>query len=281
MNDAGAKKRTPIPERFKGKTAIVTGGSSGIGKSVVEELLKEGASVIFTGISEAGFAVESDLKSKDYPVRFCRGDMEDEQFCQSVAECAVSETGKINYLVNNAFSFIGKGSDATSEDWQHVLFTGPVAYARMVQGCMESMKKEGGGSIVNMSSISAHVAQSNRWTYNSAKGAVAQLTKCQAMDLGMYNIRVNCVSPAYIWTRELEKEARNAGGGREKWEPIWGRLHMLLRCAEPFEVAGPILFLLSDDASFVTGADLKIDGGYLGMGPDGIDLSDSNRWTKK
>ncbi|MEI6385161.1 MAG: SDR family oxidoreductase [Spirochaetota bacterium] len=281
MNEGIIKKRVPVPGRFLGKTAIVTGGSSGIGKSVAEELLAEAAFVVFTGISETGSAVEKDLVSRGYPVRFCRGDMMDEVFCRSVIACAVSETGRINYLVNNAFSFIGKGADATGEEWERVLFSGPVAYARMVQGCIEPMKAEGGGSIVNMSSISAHVAQFNRWTYNSAKGAVTQLTKCQAMDLGQYNIRVNCVSPAYIWTRELEKEARNAGGGRAKWDPIWGKFHMLLRCAEPFEVAGPILFLLSDDASFVTGSDLKIDGGYLGMGPDGIDLSDSNRWTKK
>lgn len=272
-------ERLIVKDRFKNKSAIVTGGSSGIGKSIVEELCKEGAFVVFTGISETGIGVEKEMKGKGYSVAFCQGDMADECFCKLVTVTLLRETGKINYLVNNAFSFIGKGADAAAKDWDKIFFTGPVAYARMVNNCIEAMKKEGGGSIVNMSSISAHIAQPNRWTYNSAKGAVNQLTKCQAMDLAQFKIRVNSVSPAYIWTRELEKEANSAGGGREKWEPIWGNFHMLRRCGEAVECARPVLFLLSDDASFITGTDLPIDGGYLGMGSDGI-TTGSSRWSK-
>jgi NAD(P)-dependent dehydrogenase (short-subunit alcohol dehydrogenase family) len=140
----------------------------------------------------------------------------------------------------------------------------------MIQNVKPHMQKQGGGSIVNMSSISAHIAQINRWTYNAAKGAVNQLTKCTALDYAKFGIRVNSVSPAWIWTREVQKAADLAGGGKEKWAPVWGEYHMLERCAEPVEVAGPVLFLLSDDASFITGTDLPIDGGYLAMGPEGI-----------
>ena len=93
------------------------------------------------------------------------------------------------------------------------------------------------------------------------------LTKCMALDLAPYGIRVNSVSPGWIWTREVDKAA---GGDRSKWEPVWGQFHMLERCGEPVECAGPILFLLSDDASFITATDLPIDGGYQGMGSEGL-----------
>jgi NAD(P)-dependent dehydrogenase (short-subunit alcohol dehydrogenase family) len=88
-----------------------------------------------------------------------------------------------------------------------------------------------------------------------------------ALDLAPYGIRVNSVSPGWIWTREVDKAA---GGDRTKWEPIWGQFHMLGRCGEAVECAGPVLFLFSDDASFVNAADLAIDGGYQGLGPEGM-----------
>jgi NAD(P)-dependent dehydrogenase (short-subunit alcohol dehydrogenase family) len=263
-------ERKAVKERFKGKVAIVTGGSAGRGYAIVKELCREGACVSFTGRSDIGFETEKNLKGKGYDVQFLQGDMMDETFCEETVKETLKKWGKVNYLVNNAFSFAAKGTDAQHDDWQRSYFAGPVAYARMVQQVLKPMKKEGGGAIVNMSSISGHIAQINRWTYNASKGAVNQLTKCQALDLAKYNIRVNSISPAWIWTREVNKAARIDGGGKEKWEPIWGQYHMLERCGEPIECAGPTLFLLSDDASFITGADLPIDGGYLAMGPEGI-----------
>ena len=262
--------RTPFTDRFKNNVVIVTGGSSGIGRSVVEELCREGASVAFTGISNIGFTTEEELKKEGFNVIFLKGDMMEEQFCKEIVDKTLNQWNRINYLVNNAFSFLAKGITATTEDWYRSLFVGPVAYARMVQNVLEPIRQQGGGAVVNMSSISAHIAQIDRWTYNAAKGAVNQLTRCQALDLAQYNIRVNSVSPAWIWTREVEKAAQMDGGGREKWEPIWGKYHLLRRCGESVECAGPILFLLSDDASFITGTDLSIDGGYLAVGPEGI-----------
>jgi NAD(P)-dependent dehydrogenase (short-subunit alcohol dehydrogenase family) len=140
----------------------------------------------------------------------------------------------------------------------------------MVQAAAPRIEAAGGGAIVNVSSISAWIAQKDRWTYNSAKGAVAQLTKCQALDLAPMGIRVNSVDPAWIWTNETDKAADADGGGRAKWDPIWGRFHMLRRMGLPVEVARPVLFLLSDDASFITGSALSVDGGYLAMGPEGL-----------
>jgi len=140
----------------------------------------------------------------------------------------------------------------------------------MIQLASEEMKKVGGGAVVNVSSISSWVAQPNRWTYNMSKGAVTQLTRCAALDLAPHKIRVNSVSPGWIWTREVDKAA---GGDRAKFDPIWGQYHMLARMGHPVELAGPALFLLSNDASFITGTDLPVDGGYNGLGPEGLGLT--------
>lgn len=256
--------------RFKGKTAIVTGGAAGIGRAIVEQLCREGAAVCFSDLSDTGKDFEQSLRSQGCDVLFCQGDMQSEEFCKEIVDKTVQRWGRVDHLVNNAFSFTAKALDATAQDWERSFFVGPVGYARMVQFCVPAMIRQGGGSVVNMSSISAHIAQINRWTYNAAKGAVHMLTRCQALDLAKHNIRVNSISPGWIWTKEVEKSAILAGGGYEKWGPVWGEYHMPGRIGQPIEVARATLFLLSDDASFITGTDLAVDGGYLAMGPEGI-----------
>lgn len=256
---------------LKGKVAIVTGGSSGIGLSCVERLCLEGVFVTFTGLSDKGDIIEKELTNNGYHVKFLQGDMAQESFCKQVVDTTVEQWGSLHFLVNNAFSFVSKGLDVTRQDWDRVMHTGPVAYGTMAKYATRHMREAKGGAIVNVSSISAHIAQPNRWTYNSAKGAVSQLTKCMAMDLAP-EIRVNAVSPAWIWTKEVEKAAV---GGRDKWEPVWGKFHLLRRLGSVEECSGPIIFLLSEEASFVTGADLFIDGGYLTMGGEGLGESSS------
>jgi hypothetical protein len=263
--------QTTFPD-LKGKAAIVTGGSTGIGRAIVEALCAQGVSVTFSGISDGGSETEQDLLRQGRAVQFLRGDMAEESFCQQLAETAAKKWGKVNILVNNAFSFVARGLDATRADWLRTMTVGPIAYAAMTQCVVESMKKNGGGAIVNLSSISAHLAQPNRWTYNSAKGAVNQLTRCMALDLAPHNIRVNTVSPGWIWTREVDKAAQ---GNRKKWGPVWGKFHMLRRLGEVEEVAIPVVFLCSEAASFITSAELMVDGGYLGLGSEGLGESSS------
>ena len=252
---------------LSGKSAIVTGGANGIGRAIMERLCQEGVSVTFSGISDAGETTEQELNGKGYPVQFVRGDMADEEFCRQLVDEAWKKWGAINYLVNNAFSFIAKGIDATREEWLRMMSVGPIGYATMARYATPAMREQGGGSIVNLSSISAHIAQPNRWTYNAAKGAVNQLTRCMALDLAADNIRVNTVSPGWIWTREVDKAA---GYDRAKWGPIWGKFHMLRRLGEVEECAAPVAFLLSDEASFITATEIMVDGGYHGMGSEGL-----------
>jgi len=252
---------------LKDNVAIVTGGATGIGRAIMERLCEEGVSVTFSGISDGGVQTEKECRGKGYQVQFVRGDMAEESFCRHLVDEAMKTYGRVNYLVNNAFSFIAKGADATREEWLRMMNVGPIGYATMVQAVIEPMRQQGGGAIVNLSSISAHIAQPNRWTYNGAKGAVNQLTRCMALDLATDNIRVNTVSPGWIWTREVDKAA---GNDREKWGPIWGKFHMLRRLGTVEECAAPVAFLLSDEASFISGTELMVDGGYCGMGPEGI-----------
>ena len=252
---------------LKGKAAIVTGGTRGIGYSCAARLLEEGVSVLIVGRNaERGEAAAKKLSEISPQVKFLAGDMGDEAFCKEIIRTAIEAVGRLDYLVNNAFPFTAKALDVTREDWLHMMEAGPIAYATMIQQFVEQ-RGMGPGSIVNMSSISAHIAQPNRWTYNVAKGGVSQLTRCAAVDLAP-QIRVNAVCPGWVWTDEVEKATN--GEGREKWEPVWGDFHMLQRLQEPEEIAGAVAFLLSDDASGITGSNMDVSGGYLAMGSEGL-----------
>lgn len=254
--------------RFKDKVAIVTGGAAGIGAAIVEQLVAEGCAVMFSDLDDAGVEMAASYVALGHKVAFARGDMSDERFCEDLVNRTVRSFGRVDHLVNNAFAFTARWLDATTEDWNRSLFVGPVGFARMIQQVTAPMSF-GGGSIVNIGSISGAIAQKQRWTYNMSKGAVLQLTRCAALDLAAAGIRVNSVSPGWIWSREVLRAAEQAGG-KDKWAPVWGSYHMLRRCGEVAEVARPVLFLLSDDASFITGTDLAVDGGYQAMGPEGL-----------
>ena len=259
--------RTPISQRFKNKVALVTGGTNGIGHAIALELLREGAQVVASGLPADVEEGRRAFAAAGFSPLIVAGDLGEEKFCRQLVAAALEKHGRVDFLVNNAFSFVAKGLDATREDFERSFTVGPFAFALLTQLVAAPMKQQGGGAIVNVSSISAYIAQPNRWTYNTAKGAVTQLTRCAALDLAPHKIRVNSVSPGWIWTREVDKAA---GNDRATYDPIWGQFHMLGRMGHPVEIAGPVLFLLSEDASFITGTDLPVDGGYNGIGPEGL-----------
>jgi dihydroanticapsin dehydrogenase len=139
---------------------------------------------------------------------------------------------------------------------------GPALVAKHV---VPEMRKVGGGAIVNLGSISSFIAQPQFVTYNASKGAVANMTRCMAMDLAADHIRVNAVCPGTVWTSIVERLAREKGLDRASAEqhPDFGGSHMIKRMAEPREIAHAILFLASDEASFITAENLMVDGGYV------------------
>ncbi|HEU4702862.1 MAG TPA: SDR family oxidoreductase [Conexibacter sp.] len=248
--------------RFADKVAVVTGGASGIGAATARELAAEGARVAILDVdADGGRRVAGELEGAEALTL----DVSDRDACRRALEDVAKRWRRIDCLVNGAASFVAKGLDATTEDWERSLGVNVRGYANMVQACAAHMAP--GSAIVNVASISAHVAQPDRWTYNASKGAIVALSKCQALDLSSRGIRVNVVSPGWIWTPEVDKAA---GGERDRWGAVWGDFHMLRRLGEPREVARAILFLCSDDASFVTAAELMVDGGYSGMSAEGL-----------
>lgn len=252
---------------WQDKVAVVTGGASGIGAAVVREFSGLGVHVTLMDVDgEGGREVAAACLGPGRATAF-EGDVSDRGSAVRCAQTAVDAFGRLDFLVNNAASFVGRGLDVTDADWRRCLGVNVQGYANLVQACHPHMRRSGGGAVVNVASISGYVAQPGRWTYNASKGAILSLTRCQALDLARDGIRVNSVSPGWIWTREV---ARAAGGDRARWEPVWGRYHMLRRLGEPEEVAHVITFLCSDRASFVTAADIAVDGGYRGMGSEGL-----------
>ncbi|MDR2618633.1 MAG: SDR family oxidoreductase [Treponema sp.] len=253
---------------LKGKIAVVTGGSRGIGRAIVERLTEEGVSVLFCGRNgKAGSQALEELKAKyGGQAAFIAADMEDKDTPAKLFAKVKEVYGEPDFLVNNAFPFTAKGIDATYEDWVHTFMAGPAAYARMIaEFAVSRTKKE--GAIVCVSSISGHIAQPRRWTYNAAKGAVKQLIRCAALDLAPA-IRVNCISPGWVKTDEVLKATP-----KKSWESTpqaWKEYHLMQRLQEPEEIASATAFLLSDDACAVTGHDLFADSGYLAMGPEGL-----------
>jgi NAD(P)-dependent dehydrogenase (short-subunit alcohol dehydrogenase family) len=253
---------------WSGRVALVTGGASGIGAATAREFATEGAAVaIFDIDREGGERQATALRSEGYTAHFYMIDVSDAATCREGVMSVIDRLGQVDFLVNNAVSFISKGLGVTPADWNRSLGVNVQGYANMVQACHASLRVTNGTAIVNVASISAHIAQPDRWTYNACKGAIVVMSKCMALDLSLDGIRVNCVSPGWIWTPEVAKAAED---DRERWEPVWGRYHMLRRLGEPREVARAILFLCSDDASFVTGTELMVDGGYSGLGSEGL-----------
>jgi dihydroanticapsin dehydrogenase len=251
--------------RLKDKVAVVTGGGSGIGRATCELFAEEGAAVVVAELDAPSGQETADLiVRRGGHALFVQTDVSDEASVRRLAAEAVRAFGKVNVLVNNAAVFVLKGVEATPEEWRKILDVNVMGPALVAKHLVPEMKKAGGGAIVNIGSISSFIAQPHFVTYNSTKAAVPTMTRCLALDYAPDHIRVNAVCPGTVWTPTVQRLARERGLDRAAADrhPDFGGGHILPRIAEPREIAYAILFLASDEASFITGAHLMVDGGY-------------------
>jgi NAD(P)-dependent dehydrogenase (short-subunit alcohol dehydrogenase family) len=247
---------------LNGKTAVVTGGATLIGEAVVRAFLERGTNVAIADIdADRGNALAADLGDG---VLFRPTDIRDDAQIEQFVAATVERFGSIDFLVNLACSYVDEGRASPREDWLESLNVNVVSAAMMTAAVQPHLAAKG-GAIVNFTSISSKVAQTGRWLYPVGKAALVQLTRNMAMDLARDGIRVNSVSPGWTWSKVM---VELSGNDREKTDRVAAPFHLLQRVGNSEEVAEVVLFLCSDNASFVTGADYAVDGGYSAMGPE-------------
>ncbi|BFH64512.1 SDR family NAD(P)-dependent oxidoreductase [Paenibacillus azoreducens] len=244
--------------RVSGKVAIVTGAAGGMGKADALLLAQEGAKVVVTDIQEGkvNAVVEEIHKNGGEAIGF-RHDVTSENEWERIVEETVKKWGKIDVLVNNAgISFPKSLLDTTAQDWDKVMGINLTGGFFGLKHVIPVMQKNGGGSIINISSIAGLTGSNGAGPYTASKGAVRLLTKAVAIDYGKDNIRCNSIHPGYIETPMTE------GLFADENMTNWFRSNTPLpRLGKPENIAAGVLFLASDESSFITGAELAIDGG--------------------
>jgi NAD(P)-dependent dehydrogenase (short-subunit alcohol dehydrogenase family) len=250
--------------RVSGKIAMVTGAASGLGKAVTRMLAREGAQVVATDINvEGGAATVAEIGGD---ARFVPHDVTDEAAWQAAIGDAVGTFGGLHILVNSAgIGFASNLEETSLEDWRRVH---AVDLDSVFLGCKHAVgaiADAGGGSIVNISSISGIIAGHNLGAYNSAKAGVRLLTKSVALHCARkgYNVRCNSVHPAFVDTPILDSILKRSG--REEGVAKLSRQVPLGKIGQPDDVAYGVLYLASDESGFVTGSELIIDGGISAM----------------
>jgi len=240
---------------MKNKTALITGGASGIGRASAIAFAKAGANVFIIDINDTGSsAVVKEINSFGGDAFACKADVRKEnEVSDAVGQC-VQQFGSVDFAHNNAAVIISVNTvDCTEKIWNEVIDTNLKGYWLCMKYEIKQMLKQGHGSIVNTSSISGLIGRSGDMPYNVSKHGIVGLTKTAALENADKNIRINCVCPGAIQTRPWPERVINK----------LGKLHPMNRIGQPDEVANAVVWLCSDEASFITGHSLVIDGGRI------------------
>ena len=249
--------------RFANRIALVTGAASGIGRATAERLASEGARVALLDVdAAAGESVSDAMQRGGHECIFLHADVSEEEQVRGAVADAAARLGPIDTLINNAAAFVFRSIEATAVDWNRVLSVNVMGAAFCVKHVLPEMQRAGKGAIVNLTSISGFIAEANSLTYSTSKAAILGLTRCMALDLARWNIRVNAIAPGWVDTPQLRRDIAREGMTFEQSLQESGPRHILGRFAQAGEIASAIAFLASDDASFLTGTCLMADGGY-------------------
>jgi NAD(P)-dependent dehydrogenase (short-subunit alcohol dehydrogenase family) len=258
--------------RLEGKIALVTGGGGGIGEATARLFHEEGASVLVVDLDgEAAATAAHGISDSGERIAAHQADLTNESEAERAVSEAVSRFGKLDVLANIAAIRVhGPVTEASAESWDHVIRVNLLAIAWCCKYAIPAMAANGGGSIVSVSSANATVGRPGMGQYDATKNALLALTRAMACDHADQGIRVNAVSPGPTLTSyHIRNRAQRTG---ETWADAEaamraaGAPHTLLnRQAEPREIAYALLFLASDESSYVTGANFAIDGGIMGL----------------
>ncbi|MGC2171321.1 MAG: SDR family oxidoreductase [Candidatus Sulfotelmatobacter sp.] len=252
---------------LEGKLAVVTGGASGIGRAVAQRFAGSGALVRMLDIDEdAAETVASEILSRGGDAKAYSCDVSRHDSVKATFD-RIFEEGRVHILVNNAgISHVGNLEGTTESDFDRVFSVNVKGMYNCLHASVAHMKANGGGIILNMASIAGTSGLADRFAYSMSKGAVVAMTYSVAKDYLAYNIRCNCISPARVHTPFVDGFLRRNYPGKE--QEMFQKLEKsqpIGRMAQPEEIAALALFLCSEEASFITGSDYPIDGGFLNL----------------
>lgn len=251
--------------RLAGKVALVTGGALGIGKACCLRMAEEGATVAVTDIMDTeGEKVVAEITATGGTAGYWHLDVADEAAVERVCAEVAKAYGKLDVMVANAgIAGANKPTDElTLDEWNQVMSINVVGVFLCTKHAVPHMRKAGGGSIINLSSIYGLVSAPDIPPYHASKGAVRLMTKTDALLYATEGIRVNSVHPGYIWTPLVDDLGKSMGFSSEEFSAELGSRHPVGHVGEPDDIAWGVVYLASDEAKFITGSELVIDGGY-------------------